>query len=292
MTDMTVLTQASVWQGEMALTFTCQETRTQLSQVKTIAPYRVQRSFQNPDGSCQVIMLHTAGGMVSGDRLTAQIHLGDRAQALLTTAAAGKIYRSTGSQTRQQAHITVGSHARLEWLPQETIIFDGAWFQQSLRIDLNPGATALVWDVTRLGRTAHGERFTSGEWRSHSEVFRQGVPLWIDRQWLPASETLWQSPHGLSGDCIVGTLAWIGQAVSLETIQELRDLWQGSEDLGTIGVTRLTEGLVCRYRGKSSHAVRQWFLAIWQTLRSISSAASVGTSGDRQSWEIPRVWMI
>jgi urease accessory protein len=280
---MTVLTREAVWHGEMDLTFSHQDSQTKLTQTKTIAPYRVQRSFQNPDGSCQVIMLHTAGGMVSGDRLTATIHLSDRSQALLTTAAAAKIYRSTGRQTHQQTHITVGPNARLEWLPQETILFDGALFQQSLRIDLEPGATALLWEVTRLGRTAHGERFTSGEWRSNSEVFRQGVPLWIDRQWLPASETQWHSPHGLSGHCIVGTLAWVGQAVSPETVQHLRTLWP-PEQQGSIGVTRLTEGVVCRYRGQSSHAVRTGFLAIWQHLRSISSSSS--------PWEIPRVWML
>ena len=228
-------------------------------------------------------MLHTAGGMVSGDRLNAKIHLGDRAQALLTTATAGKIYRSTGLQTHQTTHITVGKDARLEWLPQETIVFDGAWFRQEVRIDLDVGATALLWDVTRLGRTAHGERFTVGEWRSHSEVFRQGVPLWLDRQWLPASQLLWDSPHGLAGNCIVGTLAWVGQAVSQEVVQEIRDLWQGSE--GAIGVTRLNEGLVCRYRGTSSHEVRTWFVAVWQRLRSIDEDVP-------NSWEIPRIWMM
>ena len=270
------------WQGELDLIFTYQENQTKLTHAKTIAPYRVQRAFQNPDGSCQVVMLHTAGGMVSGDRLTATINIGDRAAALLTTATAGKIYRSTGLQTQQHIQITVGNNARLEWLPQETILFDRAWFKQTVRIDLKPGATALLWDVTRLGRTAHGERFTAGEWRSHNEVFREGVPLWIDRQWLPASEALWNSPHGLAGHCIVGTLAWIGRSIAPELVTEIRDLWTG--DKGSIGVTRLPEGLLCRYRGSSSHEVRLWFVAVWQRLRSMDS--------NPPSWEIPRIWML
>jgi urease accessory protein len=285
---MTVLIPESVqgesWQGEMELGFSREDQFTRLTHVKTIAPYRVQRSFQNPDGSCQVIMLHTAGGMVSGDRLIANIHLDPGTNALLTTAAAGKIYRSTGLQTQQTVHITVGADARLEWLPQETIVFDGAWFKQALRIDLEPGATALMWDVTRLGRTAHGEKFISGEWRSHSEVFRAGLPLWIDRQWLPASELLWESPHGLAGHCIVGTLAWVGQSVSMEMVQQIRELLREQGLEHTLGVTRLTEGLVCRYRGRSNHAVRQGFLAIWKYIRSISN--------ENQAWEIPRIWMM
>jgi urease accessory protein len=276
--------KTKIWQGEMDLRFSREAHLTRLTHGKTIAPYRVQRSFQNPDGSCQVIMLHTAGGMVSGDRLTAKIHLDPDTAALLTTAAAGKIYRSTGLQTQQTVQITVGRDARLEWLPQETIVFDGAWFKQALRIDLEPGATALLWDVTRLGRTAHGEKFVSGEWRSHSEVFRAGLPLWIDRQWLPASEVLWDSPHGLAGQCIVGTLAWVGQAVSVEMVQQIREILQDQGLDKTIGVTRLTEGLVCRYRGRSSHEIRQGFLAIWKHIRSISN--------ENQAWEIPRIWMM
>ena len=278
----TAVPPSTPWQGELNLIFTCQETLTKLTHAKTIAPYRVQRAFQNPDGSCQVVMLHTAGGMVSGDRLTATINIGDRAAALLTTATAGKIYRSTGRQTQQHIQITVGNNARLEWLPQETILFDRAWFKQTVRIDLKPGATALLWDVTRLGRTAHGERFTAGEWRSHNEVFREGVPLWIDRQWLPASEALWNSPHGLAGQCIVGTLAWIGRSISPELVTEIRDLWPG--DKASIGVTRLPEGLLCRYRGSTSHEVRTWFVAVWQRLRSMDS--------NSPSWEIPRIWML
>ena len=107
------------WQGELDLIFTYQENQTKLTHAKTIAPYRVQRAFQNPDGSCQVVMLHTAGGMVSGDRLTATINIGDRAAALLTTATAGKIYRSTVclNQARSNKIVSWGSHSRRALFP-------------------------------------------------------------------------------------------------------------------------------------------------------------------------------
>ena len=40
-------------------------------------------------------------------------------------------------------------------------------------------------EITRFGRSARGEKFCFGNWRSHTEVWQQGQPLWIDRQWLP-----------------------------------------------------------------------------------------------------------
>jgi len=92
---------------------------------------------------------------------------------------------------------------------QETIVFNGAIYQQDLRIELSPGARWLGWEITRLGRSARGERFCRG-WRSHTEIW-QGRPLWIDRQWIPAGEEIINSPHGLAGQSVVPVSFGLGQ---------------------------------------------------------------------------------
>jgi urease accessory protein len=276
------------WHGQLELTFAARWSptdqrssgRTQLIAARNQAPLKVQRPFTNPDGSAQVVMLHTAGGMVGGDRLTTGLQLEPAAQVLVTTAAAAKVYRSTGATAQQQVTMQLGAGACLEWLPQETIVFDQAQYQQDLRVELGAGAQWLGWDVTRFGRSARGERFLSGSWRSRTEVWQDGQPLWLDRQWLPASEQLWNSPHGLGGMPVVGTLAWVGQAVSAEFVAQVRQLEPGS---GQFGVTRLPLGLLCRYRGDSSTAVRQWFTVVWQLIR---------TEQWQRVTEVPRVWML
>ena len=169
---------------------------------------------------------------------------------------------------------------RSEWLPQETIVFDGALYRQNLRLELAPGACWLGWEVTRFGRSARGEKFVQGYWRSHTEVWRQGVPLWIDRQQLPAS--LSQTPGGLAGCSVAATLAFIGQSVESQTIKQIRDLWPTLDCPGTIGVTRLLEGFLCRYRGDSTQAARRWFAAVWQFLRP----SYLGRTAC-----LPRVWL-
>ncbi len=253
------------WQGQLQLTYRYDRGKTQAIQHQGIAPLKVQRSFY-PEGDpiCHNVILHTAGGVVGGDRLQIDIELQPSSRAVITTAAAGKIYGSNGKLATQKIVQNIAADASLEWLPQETIIFDGARFHQHLQVHLAATATWLGWEISRFGRTASGERFTSGEWKSATEVYRDRKPIWIDRQWLCGDELV-NSPHSLAGQPIVGSLAWIDRPVGKDLVTELRSLFDGEPS--KIGVTRLTEGLLCRYRGDSTTEVRRWFTAVWHLLR-------------------------
>lgn len=260
--------QASSWQGNLELKFTCKQDTTQLIHCLGKAPLKLQRPFY-PEGPqiCHGVILHTAGGVVGGDRLSLDIHLDADTQVLLTQAAASKIYRSEGLEAHQQVRITLEPGAWLEWLPRETIVFNQAHYHQDLRVELATGAVWLGWEITRLGRTARGEQFLQGHWRSHTEVWQQGTPLWIDPQWLPGGEELLKSYHGLGGYPVVGTLALIGQPAEAELIAQIRQLWNAEKFEGETGVTRLMSGLLCRYRGFSTQSARNWFMQVWHLLR-------------------------
>lgn len=277
------------WQGTLHLVFGRQGPKTCVLQAQTQAPLKVQRPFY-PEGDrgCHSVIVHTAGGMVGGDRLQLELTAQPAAQALITTAAASKIYRSNGATAQQHIKLAIAPAAWLEWLPQETIVFAGADYAQTLHIDLAPGGVWLGWEITRLGRTARGERFTTGHWRSRTEVWQAGQPLWIDRQWLPGQDTVWHSPHGLWNCPVVGSLAFLGPAVDPEVVQHARDRWaevapppSPNQAITEIGVSRLQSGLICRYRGHSTTLARQWFGAVWHLLRC--------QYGDRPACP-PRVW--
>ncbi|NET53884.1 MAG: urease accessory protein UreD, partial [Merismopedia sp. SIO2A8] len=256
------------WHGSLELIYAHGDGKTKLIHNKMRSPLKVQRPFYPEDPAvCHSVILHTAGGMVGGDILSSCIHLQPNAQALITTAAAAKIYRSNGLEAKQTIQIQIDTGAYLEWFPQEAIIFNGAVYRQDLRVELAPGASWLGWEITRFGRSARGEKFLQGQWRSYTEVWQQGKPLWIDRQWLPAGEEVFSSPHGLAGKPIVGTLAWLGQQVSPEIVEQARELWKTKEGIGEVGVTQLLSGLLCRYRGTSTAEVRNWFTQVWQLLR-------------------------
>lgn len=269
----------SGWHGKLALTYVRNADGTQVAHSHSQAPLKLQRPFY-PEGPdiCHSAIVHTAGGLVGGDRLSLHVTAQANTRALITTTAAGKVYRTNGQQAQQSTHITLAENAWLEWLPQETIVFEHAVYRQDLRVDLAPTAIWMGWDITRFGRSARGEQFLAGTWRSHTEVWQGNTPLWIDRQWLPGSPDLFHSPHGLAGCPVVGSLAIIGRSVEPETVAKARSLWVGD---GETGVTRLQSGLLCRYRGHSTTEARRWFTDVWHLIR---------VSWCGRSACIPRVW--
>ena len=274
----------SQWQGILELDYQKINNSTQLVKAYSQAPLKIQRSFY-PEGKdiCHSIILHTAGGMVGGDLLSQTINLQPETQVLLTTPAASKIYRSSGETAQNTINIEIQEQAYLEFIPREIIIFNGAIFSQNLRVNLDPNACYLGWEITRFGRTARGEIFNQGQWKSCTEIWQNGCPVWIDRQGFIANEEILNSPHGLGGKPVIATLTWVGQPVSEDIVKNIRQLWSQRETSSQAGVTQLISGLLCRYRGNSTQEVINWFTDVWQLLRQIYTGKSIVK---------PRVWQL
>ena len=259
--------QAS-WLGVARLSYAVESGRCIPTQTYTRAPLRVQRPLY-PEGEelCHSVLVHTAGGLVGGDSLEVQLAAAPRAQVLLTTAAASKVYGSSPElSSSQTVEISLAPGSCLEWMPQDTIVFNQAHYRQQLRVNLAPGAVWGGWEITRFGRSARGETFERGQWRSQIEVWQNDRPLWCDRQQLVGGSAPLHSPNGLAGYPVVGSFALLGYGFETSHIEALRQLWP-SDQAGDAGVTRLQAGVLCRYRGPSSQAARRWFVAVWQYLR-------------------------
>ena len=131
---------------------------------------------------------------------------------------------------------------------------------------------ALQGHFGGLGRSARGERFLSGEWRSHLEVWQAGQLLWVDPQWLLGGSKMLQSAHGLSGCAVVGSFGFVGRDVSREFVAEVRSVLAAEGNAtelpaAEIGATRLMNGFLCRYRGSSTAEAKQQFIKVWDLLR-------------------------
>src|SRR5581483_6062933 len=157
-------------------------------------PLVVQKSL-HPEGAavCQVIVVHPPGGTVGGDTLQRNVAVGARAHAQLVTPGAAKWYRSSGHEASQALDFTVGDGAALEWLPHESILFEGAKARMSTRVALSGSARALLWDVVCLGRTAAGERFETGALHQRVEVVRDDALVWVEQNTMPANASVRRS---------------------------------------------------------------------------------------------------
>ena len=105
----------------------------------------------------EAVLINTAGGLTGGDALEVGIELGAGAALMVATQTAERLYRSAGGEAAARVSLTVGAGARLAWLPQETIAFEGAALRRSLEVDLAPGARLVTVEPLVLGREAMGE---------------------------------------------------------------------------------------------------------------------------------------
>ena len=248
------------WKAQLELEFAKQGEKTLLVKRKQFGPLTVQRPFYPEGGVCHVYVLHPPGGIVGGDQLHFSIHAQENAHALITTPAAGKFYRSSGEQATQQVNINVDNHAMLEWLPQETIIYDGANVSSTVNIALAPQARFIGWEILSLGRPASGEGFDCGVAQMNWRIYCQHRPLFLERLQLDAHA--FSARWGLSGLSACGTL--FATPVSAKSLEAVRDL---IGDTAGRGVTQIDDMLICRAIDSRSDKLRNFFEQVWKIVR-------------------------
>ena len=172
----------------------------------------------------------------------------------------------------------VDEAACLEWLPQETIVFDGAMANIETNVLLARGARYIGWDVMCLGRAGSGERFQRGHYRNRVTILRAGKPLWVERGGIEAGGLQARSAAGLGGKTVCGTM--LAVAENLEGI-DLVVCRAVTAEAGETSITRLPGLMVVRYLGESSEAARRYFAAVWEHLRPVIAARAAVT---------PRIW--
>lgn len=128
----------------------------------------------------EVVFLNTSGGLTGGDRLDYALTLAPGLRATATTQTAERAYRSAAGTARAEVRLTVGAGGWLDWLPQETILFDGASLERDIRVDLGAGAGCLFLESVILGRHAMGETVTGLHFRDNRLIRREGQPVWAE----------------------------------------------------------------------------------------------------------------
>lgn len=129
---------------------------------------------------CEAVTINTGGGMVGGDTAHLDFEVEYRAAVTVTSQSAEKIYRATGATTYVDTRLTLQQGATLEWLPQETILFDQARFHRRLEADLAAGARLLLVESLVFGRLAMGETVRTGSLRDRWRIRRGGTLVFAE----------------------------------------------------------------------------------------------------------------
>ena len=122
----------------------------------------------------EAVLINTSGGLTGGDVVDWSFGAGEGTRLTLTTQACEKIYKASADTATVSTAITVAAGARVDWLPQETILFDRASLTRSLDVELAEDAEFLAVEAVLFGRKAMGEAMTAGLFRDRWRIRRQG----------------------------------------------------------------------------------------------------------------------
>ena len=235
-----------------------------------LGPLVVQRAFY-PEGPKvpHVYVLHPPGGLVGGDALRLEVSAEPGAEALVTTPAATKVYRSAGPACSSRQRFELSAGAALEWLPQEIILHDGARVVLATRADLERGARFVGVETICFGLPARGETFATGRCRQGFELWREGRPVVVERACFDAGEPVHGASWGLAGARVHGLMV-VSPAPPREgaTLGRARAAAAAvAGDRGGLTVVGDGDALLARYLGPGAEQARKMFLAVWTVLR-------------------------
>ena len=168
--------------GELRLSFKRRGAGTVLDGLRQDGCLKARFPRTEPGAWTGAIMLNSSGGVAGGDVLTTRVGAGSGTSAVIASQAAERIYRALpGSVSAVTNNVEVAAGAALEWLPQETILFDGSALRRSLVIELAADASFLGVESLVFGRTAMGETVHQLALNDLIEIRRAGRIVLHDR---------------------------------------------------------------------------------------------------------------
>jgi urease accessory protein len=129
----------------------------------------------------EAVVVNTAGGIAGGDRLECSVTVLTNASVTVTSQAAERVYRALSEPALIDTRLKLRQAAKLAWLPQETIVYNGARMQRNTQIEISAEAEMLGLEWLVFGRAAHGEEIVDGQIVDGWQVTLDGRLIWADR---------------------------------------------------------------------------------------------------------------
>ncbi|MEM6664886.1 MAG: urease accessory protein UreD [Pseudomonadota bacterium] len=224
------------------------------------------------------VLINTSGGLTGGDRLDFDVNAGPGTHGRVATQASEKVYRASSGVTEVVNRITIGPAARLDWLPQETILFDRSALSRSLTVDMAADAIFLAVESTVFGRAAMGEILNAGFFSDRWRIRHAGELVFADETRLHGGIAAKLNASATGAGCqAVATLVYLGPDVTAagDRLQAAFDCdpLAGASAWGPDGRARL----VSRMLAPTGQALRE---KVAIALQAVDPAL-----------QLPKVWM-
>lgn len=259
------------WRARLALRFERRDARSVLAERQHDGPLVVQKPlYPEGDEVCHVLVIHPPNGIAGGDDLQINASVGEAGFSVMATPGAGKWYQSSRLDARQDLVFALARGARLEWLPQETILYEGARARMQARVELAENAAYLGWEIVSLGHRGPDNGWHAGTAQLSTTITRAGQPLFHERGRFDARDPLMASPVGLAGRTVCGTLLGVpveGEPAMREEVLAACRACEPSEGEG--GITAMPGMIVARYLGMSTEAAKNYFTQLRRLLRPV-----------------------
>ena len=223
----------------------------------------------------EAVFINTAGGITGGDHLQWSADIADNGHLVVTTQAFERLYRSTGATAHVQTRLDVGANAHLDWLPQETILYDGSKLDRRLEADLADGATLTAIESILLGRDAMGEDARDALLRDNWRIRRNGRLIHAEASTLSARALERDGLSLLAGNSAFATIVHVAATSERADalLQRIRSTFQARH---AIAASANGERLVIRAMAEGGLALRRMIVP---TLIELTGAGS-----------LPRLW--
>ncbi|GGB39910.1 urease accessory protein UreD [Roseibium aquae] len=264
--------------GEARVAFKRKEGRTRLQDLfqSGSAKMRLPRIYT---GAPTAVLINTAGGLTGGDRMIYRAATQMGAHAIVTTQTAERAYRSSGGAATVSADLAVSSESRLEWLPQETILFDRSALARSLTADLAGTAGLLCLEAVVIGRPAMGEVVEHVQFSDRWRIRRDGKLVYADDIRLHGNPSeVFKGPATANGGTAFATLIDCDPAAEERLSRAREALEAAHRSSGLAGGCSAWNGvLTARFVASDGRTLKQGLSAFLTHYRDA---------------QLPRVWQI
>ena len=274
------------WQAQLDLRFESRASSsaaftTVLAHNQHTGPLRVQKAlYPEPldQSICHAIVVHPPAGIAAGDELNINIAVAESAHAVITTPGATQWYKSRpDSPARMTTMLKVATGGKLDYLPQENILFDHSHAQLHTTISLAHGASAIGWDMCALGRRAAGELWQHASLRQRFDLSLGGQTLWLEHSDLSSGSALRNNQLALAGHTVMATLWAVGADLRTDTVQAYAEhlpytstLKAGASYVQPPQADAATSGaMLLRVLGDSVESVRACMIDAWTYWRPV-----------------------